>query len=50
MASGTTPKLVDKEAERALVGYGAMLTESFVAMMALSEPAVLEPAIYFAMN
>ncbi|WP_414448811.1 carbon starvation CstA family protein [Burkholderia sp. 22PA0099] len=50
IASGTTPKLVDNEANLRFIGYGAMLMESFVAIMALVAASVIEPGIYFAMN
>jgi carbon starvation protein len=50
IASGTTPKLIEKEGQVRLIGYGAMLTESFVAVMALIAAAVIEPGLYFAMN
>ena len=50
VASGTTPKMVDRETDTRLIGYGAMLTESFVAIMALIAAASLDPAVYFAMN
>ena len=50
IASGTTPKLVMRETDTVLVGYGAMLTESFVGLMAMIAAATLEPGVYFAMN
>lgn len=50
IASGTTPKLLANEADARFIGYGAMLMESFVAIMALVAASVIEPGIYFAMN
>ncbi|MEK6346406.1 MAG: carbon starvation CstA family protein [Burkholderia sp.] len=50
ISSGTTPKLLDNEKNARLIGYGAMLMESFVAIMALVAASVIEPGIYFAMN
>ena len=50
ISSGTTPKLLDNEANSRYIGYGAMLMESFVAIMAMVAASVIEPGVYFAMN
>ncbi|WP_163556416.1 carbon starvation CstA family protein [Helicobacter suis] len=50
IASGTTPKIIDKESHARLVGYGSMLMESVVALMALLMAAILHPGLYFAIN
>jgi hypothetical protein len=50
VASGTTPKMLRVESDAMLVGYGAMLTESFVGLMAMIAAATLDPGVYFAMN
>jgi carbon starvation protein len=50
VASGTTPKMLMHESDATLVGYGSMLTESFVGLMALIAAATLDPGVYFAMN
>lgn len=50
ISSGTTPKLLEKEGQMRLIGYGGMLTESFVAIMALITAAILNQHLYFVMN
>jgi carbon starvation protein len=50
ISSGTTPKLLDNEKNARFIGYGGMLMESFVAIMALVAASVIEPGVYFAMN
>jgi carbon starvation protein len=50
ISSGTTPKMIAKESHAWPIGYGAMLLEGFVAIMALVAAASLEPGVYFAVN
>src|SRR5205807_10255075 len=50
ISSGTTPKMLSKESQARLVGYGSLLMESFVAVMAMVAACVLKPGIYFAVN
>ena len=50
ISSGTTPKLLENEMHAPLIGYGGMLMESFVAVMALVAASIIEPGVYFAMN
>jgi carbon starvation protein len=50
ISSGTTPKLLDNEVNARYIGYGGMLMESFVAIMAMVAASVIEPGVYFAMN
>ncbi|KII28704.1 carbon starvation protein A [Pseudomonas fluorescens] len=50
IASGTTPKLLASEGHARYIGYGGMLMESFVAIMAMVAASVIDPGVYFAMN
>lgn len=50
VCSGTTPKLLEKEGQMRLIGYGGMLTESFVAVIALLTASILDQHLYFAIN
>jgi carbon starvation protein len=50
ISSGTTPKLIDNEVNARFIGYGGMLTESFVAIMALVSASIIDPGVYFTMN
>jgi carbon starvation protein len=50
ISSGTTPKLLEKEGQMRLIGYGGMLTESFVAVMALLTASIINQHLYFTLN
>jgi carbon starvation protein len=50
VASGTTPKMIEREGDARVIGYGGMLMESFVGVMAMIAACTLDPGVYFAMN
>lgn len=50
VSSGTTPKLVEKESQMRMIGYGGMIMESFVAVMAMCAAVILDQHLYFTMN
>ncbi|MFD8416656.1 carbon starvation CstA family protein [Streptomyces sp. NPDC059650] len=50
VSSGTTPKMIQKETQVRVIGYGSMLTESFVAVMAMICACIIEPGLFFAVN
>ena len=50
ISSGTTPKMIEKETQVRFIGYGAMLMESFVAIMAIIAASIIDPGLYYAMN
>ncbi|MGW1215786.1 carbon starvation CstA family protein [Streptomyces sp. NPDC002499] len=50
ISSGTTPKMIQKETQVRMIGYGSMLMESSVAIMALLAASIIDPGLYFAMN
>ncbi len=50
VASGTTPKMIARETDARMIGYGGMLMESFVGVMAMIAACTLDPGVYFAMN
>ncbi|WP_431983656.1 carbon starvation CstA family protein [Streptomyces qinglanensis] len=50
ISSGTTPKMIQKETQIRMIGYGSMLMESFVAVMAMVAASIIDPGLYFAMN
>ncbi len=50
VASGTTPKMIRRETDARMIGYGGMLMESFVGVMAMIAACTLDPGVYFAMN
>jgi carbon starvation protein len=50
VASGTTPKMISSETDARMIGYGGMVMESFVGVMAMIAACTLDPGVYFAMN
>ncbi len=50
IASGTTPKMIEKESQVRLIGYGGMLAESFVAISALIAASIIDPGLYYSLN
>ncbi|HEY1873120.1 MAG TPA: carbon starvation CstA family protein [Steroidobacteraceae bacterium] len=50
ISSGTTPKMIESEKQIPFIGYGGMLTESFVGIMAMIGASIIHPGVYFAMN
>ncbi|WP_020392597.1 carbon starvation CstA family protein [Kribbella catacumbae] len=50
VASGTTPKMIEKESQVRMIGYGGMLAESFVAVSAIIAASIIDPGLYYAMN
>ncbi|OEV30189.1 carbon starvation protein CstA [Streptomyces nanshensis] len=50
ISSGTTPKMIQKETQIRMIGYGSMLMESFVAVMAMVAACIIDPGLFFAMN
>jgi carbon starvation protein len=50
IASGTTPKMIEKESQVRMIGYGGMLAESFVAVSAIIAASIIDPGLYYAMN
>ncbi len=50
IASGTTPKMIEKESQVRMIGYGGMLAESFVAVCAIICASIIDPGLYYAMN
>lgn len=50
ISSGTTPKMIQKESHIGMIGYGSMLMESFVAIMAIVAASIIDPGLYFVVN